>query len=192
MTNSKSNFLFIVFKDPFVLGIIQFLRMALGSRINDQPHITIQGPFSDRITAERVAVVKRALCRDEILLANPKCFESGSKIVLYMSATSAHMANVWNKPDYPIEKFGFNPHVTIYEGLDKRKVHTAIRFLAREPIELICREFDVVPYVSKQMEMFAATETPSDEFAFQRLLSRGKVGSTFRARFLAALNSPAT
>ena len=191
MTNSKSNFVFIVFKDSFVLGIIDFLRTALGGKISDQPHITIQGPLPERVTAEKIDGVKRALGKDEILLANPKCFEFGSNIVLYMSATSAHMASVWNKPDYPIDKFGFNPHVTIYEGTNKEKVHAAIRFLKREPIELICRDFDVMPYVSKQIEMFATKVTPADEFAFQRLLSHGKVGSTFRARFLAALNSAA-
>jgi hypothetical protein len=192
MTKSGSNFLFIVLKDPFVLGIIDFLQTTIGNASKVQPHITIQGPLSDTVTADRINSVRRVLREDEILLANPSCFEGDHGVVLYMSATSKHMESVWNKPDYPISEFGFNPHITIYEGTDKIRVRSAIKFLKREPIELICRDFDVIPYVSKQVEMFPSDLTHPDNCAFEKLLARGKVGSTFRARFLAAVNSTPT
>jgi hypothetical protein len=192
MTTPKSNFVFLVLQDSSVIGVLEFMRQTLGGTWSGPPHVTLQGPLPEKVTSERIENIRKILRNDMVLLANPGYFETPGKAVFFYSATSPNMRKVWYKPDYPIEKYGFNPHVTLYEGPEIDRVRRAAEFLRREPVEMICRNFDITAYVSKQQEMFPEQPVEPDEFAIQRLAWIGKIGSSFRARFMAAVNGRAS
>jgi hypothetical protein len=188
MSDQKSNFLFIVFRDPTAVGMLDFFYQALGGVGHLSPHITIQGPFPGRVTRKQISEAEKSLRGDTMLIANPGYFENNGRVVFFYRVSSEHLKRTWNKPDYPIQSYGFNPHVTVYEGTELERVKRAIQFLKREPIEFLCRDFDVVPYVSKQTELFPLEETLPDDSAIQKLAWKGKIGSSFRTRFMAAIN----
>lgn len=186
---SRSNFLFLVFNDRQVIGVLDFLSSAFGGKgSTTDHHLTIQGPFEDKLTANDVRVAKDRLKDDVIFIGNPDAFFSSDGAVLFLRVHSDNLRKVWNKPDYPIEKFGFNPHVTIYSGPDVERVRRALMFLKKNRLELICRDFDVVPYVSKQVELFPREVIPGDENAISYLGWKGSIDPSFRAKFLAAVN----
>jgi hypothetical protein len=185
-------FIFVVFEDPEVVGILDFLAEALSGKVGrGAPHLTVQGPFGIRPTSAQIASIKRRLASDEFLIANPGIFETPAGVALYLSVRSDNLRKVWRKPDFPVEKYGFNPHLTLYEGGDVDRAKRAFNFLraGRHRIELICRDFDVVPYAAKQKELFPMEGAEADEHAVTRLIARGKVSSSFRAAFLRAVNS---
>lgn len=173
-----------------MVGVLDFLAEALnGKRWVHPPHLTIQGPFSDRPTGGQIEGISAKLKNDTFLIANPGLFRTRKGVALYLRVQSDNLHRVWNKPDFPIEKFGFNPHITLYDGPDVEKTQRAFDFLksGRHRIELICREFSVAPYTSKQLEMFPANGVEGDDNALERLIGAGKVTSSFRASFLSAV-----
>lgn len=188
--NTRKHFLFIVFNDPIVVGALQFLSAALnGGRVGSKPHLTIQGPFEEKVELNRIRSIKRRLRGDIMFIGNPGAFETKSGRALYLSVTSANLRRVWCKPDFPIEKYGFNPHITLYEGSNSHMVDAALNFLKNNRLELLCRDFDVAQYVPKQADMFLSDGAEPDADAIGKLISRGKVASAFRSKFLATVNS---
>lgn len=185
------HFVFIVFDDPYVVGVLDFLCETLnGRRWRQPPHLTIQGPLHDRPSASHLKSIEAALGGEPMLIANPGMFRTKKGAAIFLRVNSPGLRHVWNKPDFPIEKFGFNPHLTLYDGSDVAKAERGFRFLSsgKHRVELMCREYSVVPYTAKQVEMFPRDEVAGDESAIQRLIASGKVSSSFRASFMAAIN----
>lgn len=185
-------FIYIVFDDPEVVGVLDFLVEVMnGRKWRSLPHLTIQGPLDSKPNSDLIESIKNRLSSDDFLIANPGIFETKSGVALYLNVTSPNLKKVWNKPDFPIEKYGFNPHLTIYEGPDIEKAQKAYHFLRSGlyRIELICRQYSVVPYASKQFELFPVHEVKGNENAISRLIGLGKVSSSFRASFMQAINT---
>ncbi|WP_141400863.1 2'-5' RNA ligase family protein [Pseudoxanthomonas wuyuanensis] len=187
----SSHFVFIVFDDPYVVGVLDFLVEALnGRRWQQPPHLTIQGPLPERPTATAIEHIDKTLGGTQLLIANPGIFETMSGAAVYLRVENESLRRVWNKPDYPIEKYGFNPHITLYDGPDVEMAQRAHRFLrsGKHRVELLCDQYSVVPYVSKQIELFPRDDVVGDEKAIQRMIASGKVGSAFRASFMAEIS----
>lgn len=185
---SGQNFVFLIFRDPFVVGVVNYLRRAMGAKVDDRlPHVTIQGPFSEPISSERICSIQKILAADVFLIANVDFFDTPKGVALFFRVNSQNLARVWNKPDYPKDRFGIQPHLTMYEGPDRDRVMRAAKFLKREPLEVVTTVVDVVPYVSKQFELFPEAGVPPDEMVIQRLIALGKIGSSFDSRFRSAL-----
>jgi len=186
----SQHFVFLVFADPIVVGAIQFLegvmRPTASSRL--PPHITIQGPFESKVGIDSIKLIERKLRDDIFFIGNPGVFETPKGVALYLRVASDHLRAVWDKPDYPIDKFGFNPHVTIYEGEDIPRANRALALLRRHRFELLCRDFVVTQYVPKQLDMFPHGRTSGDDHAISKLISRGSLSPSFRAAFMAAAN----
>jgi len=63
---------------------------------------------------------------------------------------SPNLRKIWWKPDFSIEKFGFNPHISLYRGPDAHFADRIAAFLEQEEITLLCAEYRLVPHVTKQ------------------------------------------
>lgn len=188
--SARKHFLFIVFSDPVVVGALQFLASVLDpKRVLEKPHLTIQGPFEEKVDLERIESVRKYLRNDVFFIGNPGIFDTPGGVALYLSVYSENLRRVWNKPDYPIDKFGFNPHITIYEGNDINRAKAALGFLGKNRLELLCHDFEVAQYVQKQIDMFPVDGVDGDVDAIGKLMTRGNLGPSFRARFMAAVNS---
>lgn len=184
----QRNFVFVVFDDPLVVGVLDFLHSAMmGAPLRLRPHITIQGPFGGKVGAEKIRKIASVLKEDVFLIGNPGVFW-GEVSTLFFRVQSENLARVWLKPDFPTNKYGFNPHVTVYEGSDTELVKRAYDFLKKNRVELICREFSVVQYVPKQMDMFPNEGADGDDDALSKFIAKGSIPSSFRAKFLAAVN----
>lgn len=71
-------------------------------------HITLAGPYQskknlprDRDFEQKVSIIGASQFRDEI------------QNTVFLRVGSNSLRSVWDKPDYP-----FNPHLTIYDGID--------------------------------------------------------------------------
>jgi hypothetical protein len=151
--------------------------------------LTIQGPFEEKVSLDSIANIKRRLKDDVFFIGNPGIFETERGVALFLRVDSDNLGKVWNKPDFPASVYGFNPHITIYEGLDAGRAKRAHEFLKKNRVELLCRDFDIVQYVPKQLDMFPLESAEGNENAISILVGRGKLNSSFRAMFMAAVNS---
>ena len=93
------------------MDCIEAIRLLADSSQKKAAHITVRGPFPNRI---RLIDANRKLSGNRIVLNGVSHFISEKQNTVYFTCLGTKLKTVWNKPDYP-----FNPHVTIYDGSSK-------------------------------------------------------------------------
>lgn len=103
-----------------VFGVLSEIRNEFGEKsVPSKPHITIRGPYKEisKSVIDRASEIAKS-GDFKVVLDGTGCFESGDLFYVYISVKSDLIRPVWKKPDYPISKGFYNPHLTIYRGSD--------------------------------------------------------------------------
>ena len=109
------------------------------------PHFTVRGPY--RREPPKSAIDSVATW----LNTSPKIETSGFGFFqmendvrfVFLRLSAPGIEKVWWKPDFPVEKFGLNPHITIFKGSEK-SADKLIEYLKRNPISLQISDFRIV------------------------------------------------
>ena len=141
------------------------------SKAESSIHITVRGPYSRRISEKDIAKFERIVRGDTILIHGIDVFRNQTENVVYIRVRSDSLEKIWWKPDFPVEKFGFNPHISLHKTPDMEFVNTITDFLKNEDIKLICHDFRLVPFSSKQGDFFPLDPAPRDLY-FRELSNR--------------------
>jgi hypothetical protein len=168
------SFVFLQITDSEINALIYGIRtIAMGVAPKSGPHVTIRGPYSRALSRTQLLRYGRILASHPVVLEGIDKFRSGDRTTVFMKVQHPKLLQVWWKRDYPIKEFGFNPHVTLYEGADDDRAQRLEGFLRREGIKLLTTDFAVTPYVSDNKDLFPAAE--SRERLFLNLVNRGLV-----------------
>lgn len=151
----KKFFLLLELLDPTINDLLFRLRheFTKGSLSSDI-HVTIRGPYRKKITPDTITKLGQVLDSDPILIQGIGMFENTDEYVVYIKASADRLTEVCWKPDFPKRTYGCIPHITLYRGDDKELAEKVLDFLNKEPIKLICRNFKLTSYTSKQPELF--------------------------------------
>lgn len=151
-------FLFLEVHDQTVVELLTSLRTALNGRHSNSPiHVTVRGPYQDLPPLDKVLPLWDELKGEGLFLNEIGFFENGHKGIVHIKARSKAIRRLWWKPDYPIERFGFNPHVTLFEG-DIEFAKKVRSFLRNERLEFLCTDLSLRFHDTKQRDLFSQTE----------------------------------
>jgi len=182
-------FVFLEFNDPEIKSFLSELRHIIsnGGNASDQVHITLRGPFKKARPKHMLESFEACLNDEPILISGVGRFYANEKCVVYLKVSSPYLKKVWYKPDYPIRKYGFNPHITLYEGF-RESGDKVYEFLLKEDISLLSFDYSVTQYFSKNMSLFSRSIQRYSEKDFRKLIvhSRIKSGILDRAKNLAS------
>lgn len=107
---SERYFLFLWVKEPELAKRCLDLAIWVANPSERWPaHVTVAGPYKDRDSAPTKRVFSSKLHVEGV----GNFFDSGRNTV-FLKVNSPRLEVVWDKPD-----FGFNPHLTIYDGPDQ-------------------------------------------------------------------------
>ena len=168
-------FLFLEFLDAEINTLLTSLRRTFADgETNSGIHITVRGPYYDEISGTDIVKFERIVKRDPILIHGIDIFENPGENIVYIRVHSNALKEIWWKPDFPKEKFGFNPHISLSKSSDLRFALTVSEFLKKEEIKLVCHDFRLVPFSSRQLELFPFESVPEkphfDELSKRRLV----------------------
>jgi hypothetical protein len=168
------SFVFLQITDPEIGALIYGIRsVAMGAPPKSGPHVTIRGPYSRPLSGVQIVRYGKILASNPVVLEGIGKFQSGDRTTVFMKVQHPKLLQVWWKPDYPVKDFGFNPHVTLYEGADNVRAQRLELFLRSEGIKLLTTEFAVTPHVSDNKDLFPAVE--NRERLFLKLVNRSLV-----------------
>ena len=157
-------FLFLELLDPEIHALINGLRHEFGQKKSTSNlHITVRGPYKNSIPKKSVENFSRILSGDAILIHSAGLFVNDGVYVVYVKINSENLKKIWWKPDYPVKQYGFNPHISLYIGRDKYLANEIHEFLRREKLKVLCREFKLTEYVTKQGRIFADVDIPKEK-----------------------------
>jgi 2'-5' RNA ligase len=181
-------FVFLEILDPELNALIGWLReAAMGTPSRHNIHITIRGPYSTAIPEYQIARYQNTLRRDPIIFEGVGEFRDGDRRVVYLKVQHPKLRQIWWKPDFPVKEFGFNPHITIFEGTDSPRADAIFEFLKKERLQLLTSDFEVTSRVSDHRDMFG--EPTRKKEPFLKLVNRGLVRADVINRFERTLRS---
>jgi 2'-5' RNA ligase len=183
------SFVFLEIGDPEIDALISGIRtIATGKRPKAVPHVTLRGPYSKQVPAEQLDRYARILSSDPLVLNGIGSFSRPHHITVFVRVQHSKLQQVWWKPDFPPKKFGFNPHVTLYEGDDIARGQRLLDFLTSEDIKLLTWKYSIVPYVSDHKDLF--THASATGGLFLDLVNKRAVRADILARLQRALDGP--
>lgn len=159
-------FIFILITEPNILSFLVYIQRLLNDKtFKSLPHITIRGPYKKTISENTFNKIVDGLTTP-IKISTADCFENSGEIVLFLRAHIDQIKEIWWKPSFPVNKFGFNPHITIYKGQNKKLALAIMEYINRENLTINCREYKVVKYTPKgaQLNLFDPASYLSFDF----------------------------
>lgn len=149
--NEPSILLFLVLKDKRINALLNKLRKIFnGKDSNSEIHITIWGPFKNKVSAKTLRKMREDMRFDVIKIEGVGMFKNDDQNFVYLKLDSPSLSRIWNKPDFPVYKHGFNPHITLYKGNDENRANKIVEFLETESIRLLCEDFEFMSYDLRQ------------------------------------------
>ena len=169
--------LFIEIRDKEISSLLNCLRDIFSDKkFNNGIHITIKGPQK---TFRKKSINKFLKENEPIQIYDAGMFINGDTYIVYMKVKFDNLNGyIWRKPDYNDE---YNPHITLYKGLDKHIAYAVLDFLKKENISLVCSKYDIVIHTLRQLSLFspASCFKHSD---FQNLIDKGLIKSNILSR----------
>jgi 2'-5' RNA ligase len=130
----------LVVMDNCIASLLKYLQKVLSDYpINSQPHITIRGPYANkRIRKNTIDKINSSLNNiGNIILSEVDYFKIDDNLFnVYFSVLNDKLKEITRKRDYPIHKFGFNPHITLCKTNDKNKADKIKDIFNKNKIEL--------------------------------------------------------
>lgn len=148
------HFLFVVPIDPDVVNLLSGLREIFNEKKFKTPiHITLRGPCANPIEAPTLRDRSDEITSTPILISGPGQFNVDDVLYVYLKARSKYLETYTFKPDFPKSTHDANPHITIYEGIDKSKAKKVYDFLRQEISPFYCHKFEITTYLSQQLTL---------------------------------------
>lgn len=171
-----SSFVFLELLDRDLnLFFHEISEVVTGKALKHPVHLTVRGPYSSGVPKRILETCRRRMEHDVLRICGVGRFRNPGEEVVFLRVESPNLRRVWYKPDYPIERFGFNPHISVYRGADSSLAESIYRFFQHENLELFCAEYQFVTRVTRQLRMF---RTPVAHFPFHLILN-GRVSANF-------------
>lgn len=181
-------FVFLEILDPEINSTLFDIKQILTGKRPKRPiHLTIRGPYDQRVPQDVLEQCQKIMQYDVIRISDVGKFHNPGEEVVYFRVDSPNLREIWWKPDYPIEKYGFEPHVSLYRGPDKHLADIVADFLEKEEIEMLCAEFRIVSYLHQQMELFPPPTPISENYS--RHINSKRIKPDFLSRLKHLISS---
>lgn len=169
-------FVFLEIIDPDINALFSAFSQAInGEKPKKATHLTIRGPYSKKVSKKLFGELNSIMEYDVLQIGGVGKFSNPDEHVVYLKVDSPHLRQVWYKPDYPIKKYGFNPHISIYRGNNLELADKLYDFFLNEKLLFNCAEFQIATYVSKSSDrILIPDQIPIAEYP-ERLKISGKI-----------------
>jgi hypothetical protein len=179
-----THFLFLEILDPEINALFNSItEITSGEKPTKPVHLTVRGPYNGPLSSKTIELCREEMRYDVLKIANVGRFSNPGEEVVYFQVDSPHLRNIWYKPTYKISEYGFHPHLSVYRGRDGHWADLLAKFIEGEGIELLCAEFQLTPYVTKQIPLIK--DEPKIAHHFPRLITSGRIHESFISRLSA-------
>ena len=162
MNKSVQRFIFLEFTDPKVRKFLAELRAIFEGVQKSEPiHITVRGPYIDIPDPNVLEQLDEEVRGHGVVIGGAGTFPVNKSFVVYLKAQSPIFKRIWWKPDFPSEKFGVRPHVSIFQTNSAVTARAVENFLKMERIEIFTFGLKLAVRTSKQPDLFGEEGAPA-------------------------------
>lgn len=112
------------------------------------PHVTLRGPYIHEPKNDQIQKIAEDILDGEPLkIEGAGIFNNNGTYYVYLKVNKSNLKKVFWKKDYPIKEYGFNPHITIYQGTDKSLANKLLHFLDAQNFHFECKNITLSSYI---------------------------------------------
>ncbi|HJP62585.1 MAG TPA: hypothetical protein VJ844_04045 [Mucilaginibacter sp.] len=114
----------IKIEDKKISSILNFIKYLCAPNSKTEVHLSIRGPYKSKLENNKVDELNRII-KDSLIKVNEigNFFMYGQNTV-YLKCLGSTIVKVWKKTHY-----GYNPHLTLYDGADSNFAHALFEML---------------------------------------------------------------
>ena len=146
--------------------------IIMGAEPRHPVHLTVRGPYRREVGRRVLDKYRRTLCNDTLRIGDVGRFTNPGQEVVFFGVDSPNLRRVWWKPNYPIKRYGYTPHISLYRGTDAAYANCVAGFLKRERLSLVCDEYRLTVHLSDGLR-FGGDRPPVPEETHCRLEAGG-------------------
>lgn len=152
-----NSFVIAQLKDIEVVAFIIQMQTLLDNKkvFKMLPHVTLRGPYKETISSEILEKVKQNI-PSPIVIEGSDFFDNPQGFVVYFNTNIKTKKENWWKPTYPKNKYGANPHVTIYKGKNKILTENIVKYFNSSGFKIKCYDCEIKIHRSsgQQLSLF--------------------------------------
>ena len=135
-------FYVIYFRNPNLQATLDAMRFIANPREKFQAHVTVRGPYEQRYSLPRLQELIHGM---EVCAEGVDTFFLANQNTVFVRCYSEDFRKVWKKTD-----FGFNPHITIYDGASREFAETLFDRLSQLTIRFDFLADELTPIESRK------------------------------------------
>ena len=141
MTSRTFHVLYV--PDGLLASCIDAIRVLANPAEKHRAHITVRGPYYHG--GKQVGSFNRLVEGSEVSIKGSGHFFDFGQNTVFLQCESPDLQAVWDKPD-----FGFNPHITLYDGSSQEFARNLWEIVSKHPYELSFIAGPLIPLVSSR------------------------------------------
>lgn len=161
---SKRIFYVVYLDDARLQAALDAIRFISNPAEKTRAHITVRGPYTRPIVIEGLG---QKLCGTEVMADGVDSFLRKDQNTVFIRCRSERLREIWQKKD-----FGFNPHITIYDGPSRDFALKLLARLSTLPNKFCFVVGQVTRLVTHKGQLTTSLREAFDEGLTRRLLGR--------------------
>ena len=145
--------------EPEIRSILNFAKFICSPNSKTEAHITVRGPYKKRLSKKFIEECNKKIVNTKIYVDGLGNFFDSMQNTVYIDCESNDIESIWMK-----NGFGYNPHITLYDGNDNDFAYQLYNQLPKSGIEFYftASELEVMYSSSNSRNIFLTSRIDFD------------------------------
>lgn len=113
-------------REDEIRDFLNLLKFTFSPYSKNDAHITVRGPYHRQLSTKEQDRINLKIFDKPIKVAGVETFFESKQNTVFLKCESTDLKFIWNKFDFP-----YNPHITIYDGNDRKYALEIFNFLKK-------------------------------------------------------------
>lgn len=132
----------LFFRDKKIQAHLDAIKYFCDPKQKTPAHITVRGPYRSPVN---ITHADRRIRGVALSILGPGFFFEKGQNTVFLHAGQSELRSAWRKPD-----FGFNPHITLFDGASREFARLLLNILRRHRLYFQCEVTDLKSIQSKK------------------------------------------
>lgn len=132
--------------EPNISSILNFIKYLCAPNSKTEVHLSLRGPYKKKLTTEAIQEYTEIIKGSLIEVYDTGNFFSTKQNTVFYRCKGNQIRKVWYKKNY-----GYNPHLTIYDGKDKDFAEELYKLLTKVNLNFTFTASELILYDSSKI-----------------------------------------
>ena len=122
--------------DREISSILNFIKLLCAPNSKTEVHLSIRGPYKSKLKPNKIAEYNELVKNSRVTITEVGNFFQENQNTVFLKCESETIEKIWKKTTYKKTIYGYNPHLTLYDGKDKDFAYMLYETLHQRSIDI--------------------------------------------------------